>query len=174
MYLTFKYKATFFFLNIVKGSAIASSINRDQNRKYGPGFAIDGLWATKGYNIFTSKVEKLPWLQWKLPNRTHIIGLAISDRYAIAPFKNHTTHSTNDLLNIEVRAGALPIYGGYKGIIRSNQLCGRIEVRGGEDRVYTIMCGKSIYTNYITVQLIDDGVALHINELEVIDHLEGK
>ena len=102
------------------------------------------------------------------------MGIAISDRYSITAFKNTTTHSANDLVNIEIRAGITPIHGSYKGLIRANELCGKIEVRGGEDRVYTIMCEKSIQSDYITVQMIDDDVMLYINELEVIDHLEGK
>ena len=161
-------------MKTVKGSAIASSIYRDQNRNYGPRFAVDGLWSTKSFQIFNSKIEKLPWLQWNLPNRTDVIGVAISDKWSITTFKNATTHSTNDVPNIEVRAGTTPIHGEYKGLITENQFCGRVAVRGGEDRVYTIMCEKSIQSDYITIQMIDDNVSLRINELEVIENLEGK
>ena len=77
------------------------------------------------------------------------------------------------MVNIEVRAGTTPIPGNYKGPIRKNTLCGKIEVRGGEDRVYTTMCDTSIDADYITVQVMDDDATLYINELEVIDHLEG-
>ena len=40
--------------------------------------------------------------------------------------------------------------------------------------MYTIMCDKSIQSDYITIQMIDDNVSLRINELEVIENLEGK
>ena len=78
------------------------------------------------------------------------------------------------MVSIEIRAGITRIHRSYKGPIRTNKLCGRIEVRGGEDRAYTIMCETSIDADYITVQMMDDDATLYINELEVIDHLEGK
>ena len=113
----------------------------------------------------------MPWLQWHLPNQTLVAGLSLSDEYGISPF-NNKSHK-NDLINIEVRAGSSLIRKDYKGRITLNKLCARIEIRGGEDRVYPIICAKSILADYITIQMMDDNAMLQINELEVIEHSEG-
>ena len=162
-----------YYLIVVKGSAIASSVHKDQRMRYSPTFAIDGKWATRTYNIFTSKTEKMPWLQWKLPNRTKVAGVSISSEYGISKLHDNTTHK-NDLVNYEVRAGLSSLPANYKGRILKNVLCGRIEIRGGEDRVYPIVCDQAIIANYITVQIIDDNAVLQINELEVMDGKDGK
>ena len=155
----------------VKGNAISSSVYKDQSSKYSPRFAIDGLWVTRSYNIYTSKREKLPWLQWHLPNQTLIFGVSLSDEYGISPFDNKT--HKDGLINIEVRAGISSLSASYKGKITINKLCARVEVRGGEDRVYPIVCENSILADYITVQVIDDNAILQINELEIIENSEG-
>ena len=160
------------YLNIAKGSAIASSVFKDQRNRYGPRFSVDGEWSTRSYNIYTSKIEKLPWLQWNLPNRTKVFGVSISNEYGISQFKNNT--HKNDLVNFEVRAGLRSIPENYNGKISINELCGTIEIRGGEDRVYPIICNKSILADYITIQMIDDDVMLQINELEVIKDADSK
>ena len=141
--------------------------------RYSPTFAIDGKWATRTYNMYTSKTEKMPWLQWKLPNRTKVAGVSISSEYGISKLHDNTTHK-NDLVNYEVRAGLSSLPANYKGRILKNVRCGRIEIRGGEDRVYPIVCDQAIIANYITIQIIDDNAVLQINELEVMDGKDGK
>ena len=121
--------------------------------------------------MFYSNREKLPWLQWKLPNETTVIGIAISDEYNISPFKNDT--AKEDLLNFEVRAGMTSLAPNFRGEINVNSLCGKVEKRGGEDRVYVVQCKEPIQARYVTVQLIDDNTILHINELEIIKASEG-
>ena len=168
------------YLKTAKGSAIASSVFKDQRNRYGPRFSIDGEWSTRSYNIYTSKVEKLPWLQWNLPNRTNVLGVSISNEYGISKFKNNT--HKNDLVNFEVRAGLRSVseltgvthYLNHNAKISINELCGTIEIRGGEDRVYPIICSKSILADYITIQIIDDNAMLQINELEVIKEGDSK
>ena len=152
---------------------------KDQRNRYGPRFAVDGEWATRSYNVYTSKVEKMPWLQWNLPNRTNVFGISISNEYGISKFKNNT--NKNELVNFEVRAGLrsmsdLPDFAPehYNGKISINELCGRIEIRGGEDRVYPIICSKSILADFITIQMIDDNAMLQINELELIKESKKK
>ena len=86
---------------------------------------------------------------------------------------DNTTHK-NDLVNYEVRAGLSSLPANYKGRILKNVRCGRIEIRGGEDRVYPIVCDQAIIANYITIQIIDDNAVLQINELEVMDGKDGK
>ena len=138
---------------VVKGSAIASSVHKDQRMRYSPTFAIDGKWETRTYNMYTSKKEKMPWLQWKLPNRTKVAGVSISSEYGISKLHDNTTHK-NDLVNYEVRAGLSSLPANYKGRILKNVRCGSIEIRGGEDRVYPIVCDQAIIANYITIQII--------------------
>jgi hypothetical protein len=118
-------------------------------------------------------------LQWNLPNRTKVFGVSISNEYGISQFNNNT--HKNDLVNFEVRAGLRSVSelsdfspGIHKGKIAINELCGTIEIRGGEDRVYPIICSKSILADYITIQMIDDNAMLQINELEVIKDADSK
>ena len=151
---------------------MASSIYKDQRDRYSPRFAVDGEWSTRSYNVYTSKIEKMPWLQWNLPNKTKIKGVSMSNEYGISKFKNNT--HKNDLVKFEVRAGLSSLPETHKGKIAINQLCGKIEIRGGEDRVYPVICDKSILADYITIQVIDDNAMLQINELEIIEDTVGK
>ena len=156
----------------MKGSAIASSVYKDQRDRYSPRFAVDGDWSSRSYNVYTSKIEKMPWLQWNLPNKTRIKGISISNEYGISKFRNNTHKS--DLVNFEVRAGMTSLPEGHEGKITINQPCGKIEIRGGEDRVYPVVCDNSILADYVTIQVIDDNAMLQINELEIIIDNDGK
>ena len=108
----------------------------------------------------------MPWLQWKLPSRTHVVGVSISDVSQSSKFDNKT-HKT-ELVNYEIRAGLSSLPKNHQGEIVLNTLCGRVEIRGGEDRVYPIVCNESILADYLTVQVRDDNAMLKINELEII------
>ena len=96
----------------------------------------------------------------------------MSNEYGISKFRNNT--HKNDLVKFEVRAGLSSLPETHKGKIAINQLCGKIEIRGGEDRVYPVICDKSILADYITIQVIDDNAMLQINELEIIEDTVGK
>ena len=77
-------------------------------------------------------------------------------------------------MNFEVRAGMTSLPEGHEGKITINQPCGKIEIRGGEDRVYPVVCDNSILADYVTIQVIDDNAMLQINELEIIIDNDGK
>ena len=96
----------------------------------------------------------------------------MSNEYGISKFRNNT--HINDLVKYEVRAGLSSLPEAHTGKIAINQLCGQIEIRGGEDRVYPVICEKSILADYITIQVIDDNALLQINELELIKDTDGK
>ena len=114
----------------------------------------------------------MPWIQWNLQNRTSIKGISISNEYGISKYKN-ITHK-DELVNFEVRAGLTSLPETHSGKIQINQLCGTMEIRGGEDRVYPVICDKSIRADYVTIQVMDDNAMLQINELEIIKDIDGK
>ena len=98
--------------------------------------------------------------------------MSISNEYGISKFRNNTHKS--DLVNFEVRAGLTSLPEAHEGKITINQVCGKIEIRGGEDRVYPVICDNGILADYVTIQVIDDNAMLQINELEIIIDNDGK
>ena len=64
---------------VVPGTVLSSSIYRNQKERWGPEFAVDGLWSKANESIFLSKKEDFPWIQWHLPMKTKIIAIVISN-----------------------------------------------------------------------------------------------
>ena len=148
------------------GTAISSSTEDDKSDKWGPQFAIDGLWPHTADNLFVSKTENTPWLQWRLPrSQTHLAGIVIS---------NPNNGDADSLKNVEVRAGNQSLESDFKGEITINQLCGKFDGPGGKNRVYTIMCTDEIVADYITIQIKNKNAKLQLNEIELVTISRGR
>ena len=153
-----------YFYLTVTGSAISSSIYVDDDEKWGPKNAIDGLWSDTEGLLFRSKIEHMPWIQWHLPNTTNMIGIMISNR---------NRHSDGYLKHVEVRAGTAYVESDFTGKMKINDQCGTLDGPGKDRRVYTIMCKNEIKADYVSVQILDLNSTLQINELEIIHKSEG-
>ena len=146
------------------GDAISSSTFEDDRAKWGPQLAIDGQWSEISRDFFSSKSEDFPWLVWHLSSTTKIIGITVSDR---------NKGSGENLKMVEIRAGKTSVSSRVQGKITDNELCGKFEGPGENNRVYTIMCGNPILAKYISLQILDKNSTLQINELELITDAQG-
>ena len=146
------------------GTALSSSYKDNDDDRWGPKNAIDGLWSDSDGLLFQSKKENMPWIQWHLPNTTQMIGIMISGR---------NRHSEGYLKHIEVRAGTSFVEDDFTGKMKINELCGTFDGPGKDRRVYTIMCKNAIKADYVTVQILDLDSILEINELELITKSQG-
>ena len=143
---------------------MSSSYKDDDDDRWGPKNAIDGLWSDSDGLLFQSKKENMPWIQWHLPNTTQMIGIMISGR---------NRHSEGYLKHLEVRAGTSFVEDDFTGKMKINELCGTFDGPGKDRRVYTIMCKNTIKADYVTVQILDLDSILEINELELITKSQG-
>jgi len=107
----------------------------------------------------------MPWIQWHLPNTTNMIGIMISSR---------NRELSDALRHLEIRAGTSFVGKDFKGKMTINELCGTFKGPGKDRRVYTVMCGKEIQAEYVTLQILDLDSVLEINELEIITKSQGK
>ena len=148
----------------VTGKATASSTYKDNDDKWGPHNAIDGLWSDTTTYFFSSKKEHMPWLQWRLHNQTKIAGVVISNRNQMGG---------ENLVDVEIRAGIDSVAADASKRIKINELCGTFKGPGANRRVYTVMCKKEIVANYVTLQIVDTDSILQINELEIIPASKG-
>ena len=147
----------------VPGTALSSSVYRNQREDWGPSFAVDGLWSSGNYKIFVSNNEDFPWLQWHLSKKSNISGVTVS---------LFNVDKALSVRKFEVRVGNDRLRPGLSNV--GNELCGKF-VGGGENdrKVYTIMCERNFFVEYVTLQLVEERVKLAINELEIITTSEG-
>ena len=74
----------------------------------------------------------------------------------------------------ELQVGNEPLSPDVNKISQKNELCGKFVSDPDNDRkVYTIMCEKSIFGEYVTIKMIEKDVKLAINEIEFITTSEG-
>ena len=160
---TFKIYHT--ILITVPGKALSSSTYRNQRQDWGPAFAVDGLWSPEKYKIFVSRKEDFPWLQWHLPMKRNISGVTVSLSNIGTPL---------GVRNFEVRVGNEPVRPGMNGNILKNELCGKfVGVDDNDRKVYTIMCERNVFVEYVSIQIVEQDVKLAINEVEIIATSEG-
>ena len=152
-------------------SITSSSTRQDQEAEFGPQNAIDSHWANDRYNdykSFASKTESMPWIQWRLPNRTNIMGLVVSMPHADGPYDL----GASNFKNVEIRAGLEKIDSKARGPLTANTVCGKFDGPGVNRRAYLIVCDKNIVADFVSVQLLDNNATLSINELEIIKDID--
>ena len=149
---------------IFLGNFSSSSIFDDKSQHWGPQYAADGKWSKNNEGIFSSKTERMPWLQWQLPEKENVVGITIS-----------TPSVEGELLrNVEIRAGTTKLEAGYRGKISTNTFCGKFSGPGGNRRAYTILCESKILADFISIQMLEENSQLQINELELVTSSTGK
>ena len=155
---------------IVPGSALSSSIRRNQKQNYGPQFAVDNMWSfdcVQCENTFISRKEDSPWLQWHLPVKRNISGVRVS-------FSNVVDNNQLSKTYI-IRTADDPVLFKKNRVLAKNEVCGKliVDFPVDERKVYTIMCKTNLLAEYITIQSVDKSTKLAINEIEIISSNEG-
>ena len=155
---------------IVPGSALSSSIRRNQKQNYGPQFAVDNMWSfdcVQCENTFISRKEDSPWLQWHLPVKRNISGVRVS-------FSNVVDNNQLSKTYI-IRTVDNPVLFKKNRVLAKNEVCGKliVDFPVDERKVYTIMCKINLLAEYITIQNVDKSTKLAINEIEIISSNEG-
>ena len=160
----------FFVSILVPGSALSSSIRRNQKQNYGPQFAVDNMWSfdcVQCENTFISKKEDSPWLQWHLQIKRNISGVRISFSKVVDNNQSSKTYI--------IRTANDPVLFKNNRVLAKNDVCGKliVDFPVDERKVYTIMCNKNLLAEYITIQSVDKSTKLAINEIELISSNEG-
>ena len=155
---------------LVPGSALSSSIRRNQKPNYGPQFAVDNMWSfdcVECENTFISKKEDSPWLQWHLQLKRNISGVRISFSKVVDNKQSSKTYI--------IRTANDPVLFKNNRVLAKNDVCGKliVDFPVDERKVYTIMCNKNLLAEYITIQSVDKSTTLAINEIEIIYSNEG-
>ena len=146
---------------------MSSSILRNQKQNWGPQFAIDGVWSSERHEIFASKKEDFPWLQWHLPVKRNLSGVRVS-------FSNvgETKKSSKTFI---IRIANDPVLFKKNRVLVKNEVCGKLIVDFPADdrKVYTIMCQNTLLAEYVTIQSVEKSMTLGINEIEIISAHDG-
>ena len=147
--------------------ARGSSVWQDRLHDLGPKSAIDGeIWKDRFF--FHSDNEMNPWLEVKLPSPVLILSVTIINR------KNGCWER---LVNVEIRAGMVPVPEGFTAQERGADANKKLEVNsrcgfyaGPPDRFvkdgHVIFFDRPVLAQYITLQLLGAGF-LQINGLKI-------
>ena len=131
---------------------------------WGPEYAIDGKISKGNDEFFHSEVEDYPWIQLELEMcDQELSGITIVAR---------SDCCADRLKNIEVRAGMRSVPDGFKGRWGVNTQAAVFAGPATEGQFYRINFGRKIQAKYITIQSLDKGVSLEINEVMLAS--EGK
>ena len=149
--------------NMGKNSVHRASSVYSAVKNFGAHLAVDGFVTDYNWHFFSSNSGALyPWIELKLTLRKSITSVTI---------KLRPDCCQDNFKNIEIRAGLDRLGESAEGeLININTVCGTFEGPGrrnpGYTEGYTIECDTPIEADFITVQMLEEGV-LQINELTV-------
>ena len=148
----------------------SSSVNGNDQSKYGPQLIIDGKYYESAFRFFQSKKEDYPWVQWRLPWAVNVSGITIAIPGLLCP------NCAESFQMVEVRAGKMALDPDYQGRIGINKKCGTFKGPGKSKGQYKISCDDdaTILADFVTIQILDDNIVLGIDEIKIETGMQGK